>query len=48
MSPDQEDKASRRAARKAKLKMRFKDRLGEEIAATQEKLDLLKAIKAEG
>jgi hypothetical protein len=37
----------RRARRKAKLKMRFKDRLDEEIAATVEKLELLREIQVE-
>jgi hypothetical protein len=38
----------KRARRKAKLKMRFKDRLNEEIAATVEKLELLKEIQVDG
>jgi hypothetical protein len=37
----------RRARRKAKLKMRFKDRLADEIAATEEKLALLREIQVE-
>ena len=43
----QKDAVIRRARRKAKLKMRFKDRLQEEIRDTVEKLELLKEIQAE-
>jgi hypothetical protein len=39
--------ADPRQARKAKLKMRFRDRLDEEIAATDEKLAILRELKAE-
>lgn len=40
--------ADPRTARKAKLKMRFRDRLDEEIASTEEKLALLRELKADG
>lgn len=44
---DKSPSLTKRARRKAKLKMRFKDRLAEEVAATVEKLELLKEIQAE-
>jgi hypothetical protein len=37
-----------RARRKAKLKQRFGTRLGQEISRTQEKLDLLLELAADG
>jgi hypothetical protein len=38
----------RRMIRKRKLRMRFKDRIGEEIASTVDKLELLREIEADG
>lgn len=37
-----------RLVRKVKLRMRFKDRLADEIAKTEEKLELLREIRADG